>query len=370
MLLSILSEIDEDKDMSTLILPVAGASSRYPGMRPKWLMTMPSGELMLNAAVGSLDMNNFSSIIVVALKEHVDQYISEDSIIQSFYDYGIKNLVKVVVLETRTSNQPETVVKALKKLEIQGSIYIKDCDNVFEDQFKGSNSVSVLDLHKMELVDAKSKSYVLTNERGVITNIVEKTIISDTFCCGGYGFANEKEFIEAYEAVKNHRDLYISHIVKYMITNGKEFIATEADNYIDWGTLREWRNYTGSFATVFCDIDGVLLENGGKYLRNGWGLTPIEKNVQYLKSMIENNRITLVLTTSRDNSVIQSTLQALSEAGLQWHGVVCNLPHQQRILVNDFSNSNPYPSAYSINLERDSNTLGEMLNGLVNRAIN
>jgi hypothetical protein len=222
----------------------------------------------------------------------------------------------------------------------------------------------------MELVDAKSKSYVLTNERGVITNIVEKTIISDTFCCGGYGFANEKEFIEAYEAVKNHRDLYISHIVKYMITNGKEFIATEADNYIDWGTLREWRNYTGSFATVFCDIDGVLLENGGKYLRNGWGLTPIEKNVQYLKSMIENNRITLVLTTSRDNSVIQSTLQALSEAGLQWHGVVCNLPHQQRILVNDFSNSNPYPSAYSINLERDSNTLGEMLNGLVNRAIN
>ena len=33
--------------MKNLILPVAGQSSRYPNMRPKWLITMPDGKLMI-----------------------------------------------------------------------------------------------------------------------------------------------------------------------------------------------------------------------------------------------------------------------------------------------------------------------------------
>ena len=33
--------------MKNLIIPVAGQSSRFPNMRPKWLMTMPDGSIML-----------------------------------------------------------------------------------------------------------------------------------------------------------------------------------------------------------------------------------------------------------------------------------------------------------------------------------
>ena len=35
--------------MKILLLPVAGQSARYPGMRPKWLLTMPNGKLMKGA---------------------------------------------------------------------------------------------------------------------------------------------------------------------------------------------------------------------------------------------------------------------------------------------------------------------------------
>lgn len=45
--------------MKTLILPVAGRSSRFPGMRPKWLLTMPDGKLMLEKAVERLDMSDY-----------------------------------------------------------------------------------------------------------------------------------------------------------------------------------------------------------------------------------------------------------------------------------------------------------------------
>jgi len=37
--------------MKTLLLPVAGKSARYPGMRPKWLLTMPNGKLMIEQSV-------------------------------------------------------------------------------------------------------------------------------------------------------------------------------------------------------------------------------------------------------------------------------------------------------------------------------
>ena len=34
-----------------LILPVAGSSSRYTGIRPKWMVTLPSGELLIENCI-------------------------------------------------------------------------------------------------------------------------------------------------------------------------------------------------------------------------------------------------------------------------------------------------------------------------------
>ena len=41
--------------------------------------------------------------------------------------------------------------------------------------------------------------------------------------------------------------------------------------------------------------------------------------------------------------------------------VITDLPHASRVLINDFSNSNPYPTSQAINLVRDSNNLGDYL---------
>ena len=37
------------------------------------------------------------------------------------------------------------------------------------------------------------------------------------------------------------------------------------------------------------------------------------------------------------------------------------LPHTKRYLINDFTQSNPYPSAISINISRDSDNLEKLL---------
>ena len=48
--------------MSTLIIPCAGRSSRYPNLRPKWLLTHPDGDLMLEKVVDALTINGLDLV--------------------------------------------------------------------------------------------------------------------------------------------------------------------------------------------------------------------------------------------------------------------------------------------------------------------
>ncbi|GAM63813.1 hypothetical protein JCM19232_2223 [Vibrio ishigakensis] len=250
--------------MFSLLLPVAGRSSRFPNMRPKWLLTMPDGKLMLEKSIEGLNLDKFDNIIVICLREHLDKYVNEQFIIDSFEAAtGRKPLL--CILEEATSSQSETIYAALTQTGIEGSIFIKDCDNIFSCEPQPINSVATINLNDIELVDAKNKSYVEVNSLGVISNIVEKNVISNSFCCGGYGFESVTEFKSTFESISSDEEVYISHIIYKMLLNGKEFREVHASNYTDWGTLREYRHYCKKHLTLFCDVDGVLLKNGSKF---------------------------------------------------------------------------------------------------------
>ena len=53
-----------------LLLPVAGKSSRFPDLRPKWLLTMPNGNLMIENALEGIDTEFIDEIIVIMLEDH------------------------------------------------------------------------------------------------------------------------------------------------------------------------------------------------------------------------------------------------------------------------------------------------------------
>ena len=65
-----------------LIIPVAGSSTRYPGTRPKWLLTMPNGQLMIEKSLSGLDLENIEEIIIIMLREHT-KYIKTKVLIDS-----------------------------------------------------------------------------------------------------------------------------------------------------------------------------------------------------------------------------------------------------------------------------------------------
>lgn len=355
--------IKKAEPMKTLILPVAGRSSRFPGMRPKWLLTMPDGKLMIEKSVELLDMSVFDRVVVVCLREHLDQYMSEKSLQLVVKGLGHDN-VDICVLEEATSSQSETVVVALVQAGVQGAFFVKDCDNMFAYRWNGGNEIAVLNLNDIGLIDAKNKSYVATDPMGNVLNIVEKQVISNVFCCGGYGFESAEQFLAAYRSIRSASETYISHVIYSMLMDGNSFVTQNASEYIDWGTLREYRHYTKSFLTLFCDVDGVLLYNGSKFSKNAWATEPIVENLQAIARLQEMGKLYLIITSCRPEAEIDYLAKRLAEHGVKPDRYVMGLPHTRRILVNDFSLTNPFPSAMSLNLERDSKLLSTMLESI------
>ena len=347
--------------MKTLLLPVAGRSSRFAGTRPKWMLTMPDGRLMIEQSVEGLSLASFDRVIVVALAEHVEKYTSLARLC-ALLKKSICEHVEILLLDEATASQVETIAVALEKARVVGEFFVKDCDNSFEVDYAGGNVVAVVDLHSVVKVNAANKSYVQTDPLGLVKNIVEKHVISNFFCCGGYGFASVDVFLAHWSRLKTHENLYLSHVIFSMIMEGVEFQTVTAQAYCDWGTLDDFRSYCDQRLVVFCDIDGVLFKNSSKFAPDGWTYSPLQRNLDALKEIQSAGNLYLVVTTSRPEELKDELDTQLHAAGLRVDQFVMGLPHGSRYLINDFSTTNPFPSAVAINLERDSTTLEAYLN--------
>ena len=347
--------------MKNLIVPMAGKSSRFPNLRPKWMLTHPfKNRFMVIESISGINLEWFDNFYFVFLKEHVDKFKFIDGFKFELDDLGILDRSEIIILESPTSSQSETIYQAIKQNNLDGFIYIKDCDNYFSCELKNEgNQVSFIDLNNNDKLNPKGKSYIQFDDNNILTNIIEKRIVSSTFCCGGYGFSNAKEFCKIYESLIDiEEECYVSHIIFEMMLNGHTFSALESNNYKDWGTIDEWKRYKETYKTIFCDIDGTLITNTSHqfppFIGEG---SPIQKNIDYLNGLYSYGRTYIVLTTSRPERCRQITINELEYKGIKYHNLLMGLPHSQRVLVNDFADSNPYPSCVAFNIPRNTDNL-------------
>ena len=214
--------------MSTLILPICGESTRYPNQPPKWSI-VHRGKTMLEHSVAGIPLDFFDDVVVIILEKHLDLYTK------------LNVPYKIIALPKQTANQAETVYQGITKNRIKGHIVIKDCDNYFKVQPIRDNFVAYFPLSG-DVHNAENKSYIEINVYGLITNIIEKITISNTFCCGMYGFANSDFFCKTYEQNPKYVK-FISDIILYQLLNNQIFIPVKVKDYVDWGTLKDWQCY-------------------------------------------------------------------------------------------------------------------------------
>ncbi len=348
--------------MINLLLPIAGRSSRFPNMNPKWSLTHPRGDMMVIEAIKGIDMTNVSRICVIGLEEHDTKFQLSKALSSQLEEMGLLDKTQFILLAKPTRNQPETIAHGILQGRIEGPIYIKDSDNFFRDTPTAGNTVASYDLLLIEKVNARSKSYVEVNGDGFVTNIVEKKVVGSQFCAGGYSFASAAEYMKYFDKLSHEPDLYLSHIIFDMILDDAAFSCSPVIDYVDWGTIKEWQAYTRLYSTLFIDLDGTMVRNSAQHSIPRWGETEgIQPNIDAVNHLYDSGKVEVILTTSRKEAYREVTMAQLERVGVKFHNIIFGLPHGRRIIINDYAPSNPFKSCDAINIKRNSSDLKEML---------
>jgi hypothetical protein len=344
---------------------MGGKSSRFPGMRPKWMLTHPmTNRFMVTEAISGINLDFFDSIYFIFLSEHEKKYQFYDGFISELDECGLRNKSKILFLDKQTGSQSETVYNAIQLAAIDGFIFIKDSDGYYECNFiDENNQIAFFDLNDMDNINARTKSYIELDINGIVTNIVEKKVISSTFSVGGYGFQNAQEFCSAYEKIKDlDGECYISNVIFEMILSGSKFTGLVTSNFKDWGTIDSWNNYKSQYQCLFVDIDGTLITNSSihfsPYVGSG---NPLENNIDCLRKLYDSGKVKIILTTSRPHHMRDLTIAEMKDKEIPYDELITGLPHCRRVLINDFAKSNPYPSCSAINIPRNSDNLVDYL---------
>ena len=373
-------ETSANREPVTLVVPSAGRSSRFPGVKPKWMLTQPSGCLMVVDALGALDLTHVEHVVIGLLKEHVDKYCGGDvdAILKIFED-GVPRLqeikVSIVVIAEETVDQTQTIGCILNAAKVTGPIFLKDCDNQFKCPVTAVDGVATLEITRETesgVSNVASKGYVALNSRtGQLTSIVEKLMVSNTFCIGGYAWKSAQDFLSRVAQARKYQimasatkgvELAVSDVIWLKMATGAPFVSIPAANYEDWGTLPSWRAYCDSFKTLFVDIDGTLVKNSGQYFVPTWGTTaPLTKNVEHLNKMHATGRVRIILVTSRLEKFRDATVKQLEQYGVKYDQILFGMLHVSRVVINDYAPTNPYPSAECVNIPRNAEDLPHML---------
>ena len=330
--------------MNTLIIPCAGKSSRFPNMKPKYMLTHPDGKLMIEKAMENINLDVFDRIIITIVKPHDEKYEAALWMQQVFAN---NPKVEICMLDDFTASASETIYLTLSKMNVQGAFVIKDSDNRVGVHFDKNikNMIVGYDLHKhRDISNIPGKSFLIVNEQNIIQDIIEKQVVSNIICLGVYCFENADDFKKAYEELSERNiagEMYISHVISYMLSqNHYVFSAVMADSYDDWGTLAEWK----------------AVQKANRYGKVNWynNTTLLDENVETLRKLQEEGA-QIVITTSRTEEFRAALEKILADCGIKPYAILMGMNHAARVVINDFAPTNPYPSGIAITLPRNSN---------------
>lgn len=335
-------------------MPCAGLSTRFPNMRPKYLLTDYSGKMMIESAI-----KNFlgkHKIIITILSVHDEMYKASQKLKDAFGDK-----VSIVILGQHTAGPADTVYQTMMTgaVNMNSSILIKDCDGFYDADLVEGNAIYVSKLSENPNIrNAPAKSYTISNEQNIISSVVEKKIVSDSFCVGGYQFNSAADFAHAYRLLTLtwKSEIFVSNIIDYMISTGSVFVEQNTRNFVDVGTADDWFKFNDK-PTYFCDIDGTIIKNQIDYYDS---CEPIIENINKLLEKM-NEGCKIIFCTARNKKYERMTRSLLDALGFSDCELIMEVHHSKRILINDYAQSNPYPTAVAVNIPRDSDQLKDLI---------
>ena len=86
--------------------------------------------------------------------------------------------------------------------------------------------------------------------------------------------------------------------------------------------------------TIFCDIDGTLVEHKGDIVKNYQESPSVLNNVLHTLKQWDKHNYKIILTTGRKESTRDATVKQLIELGIVYDQLIMGIPNGDRVLIN------------------------------------
>ena len=341
----------------SLIFPMAGKSSRFDYKFKPFIKISDLTFIELAFLYFEKWKKYISTIYFIITKEQELKFNVSEYLNKSFKNFNFK----IIILDKETKGPYETISKAIHQEEIKGSIFTCDCDhciNIYpmmdtifskEKQF---DSDILIPIWNLENEDKKSWSKIYLDNENNILDISEKNLLDISnkyYGIIGCIFFKDTKYFKLDKDYEN-----ISEMLKNNIKNLKiqTELIYEAEFFGDPIRLKKTIDNRRNKKSIFCDIDGVLIQHEAKPSYKLENTILLENVLTKLREWKKSSKI--ILTTARSNKYKYKLEEIFKKLKVPYDDLICGLPSGQRILINDIKPSMPFVmQAISINLDRN-----------------
>jgi NDP-sugar pyrophosphorylase family protein len=212
-----------------ILIPMAGEGSRFASQGyqfPKPLIDV-QGKPMIQRVVENLSYKDAEYIFLVR-KSHMEKYSGLTGTLRQ-----IAEKIKIVVVDSLTEGAACTALLAKDLIDTQEDLLIANSDQIIEyepNNFWLIKNISNVDSIVFTFEATHPKwSFVKVNEQGFVTEVAEKTPISNIATCGIYWYQHGSDFVKYAEQMvkKNIRvnnEFYIAPVFNELIQDNKKLI--------------------------------------------------------------------------------------------------------------------------------------------------
>jgi NDP-sugar pyrophosphorylase family protein len=209
----------------TVVIPMAGRGSRFADAgyaTPKPLLPV-HGVPMIEVVVANLRPSVPSRFVFVCRREHLESYGFESRLREIASDCAI------VPIDEVTEGAACTVLLAEHEIDADDALVIANSDQWVDVSFDAHLAVMrdrALDGLIMTMkADDPKWSYVELDDRGLVTRVVEKEVISDEATVGIYAFARGGDFVRGARAMiaadeRVNGEFYVAPVYNRLIAEG------------------------------------------------------------------------------------------------------------------------------------------------------
>lgn len=349
-----------------IVIPMAGLGTRFSQegfVLPKPLIEI-NGKTLIEHSIESLNIKG-KYIFITRNYENKDHNL--------LLSNKLKSLVpdcEEIKIDHVTSGASETCLFAKKFINNNESLIITNCDQRLE--WDSNKFLSFINENSYDgiIVTHESNnpkhSYADVDENDFILDLKEKKVISKYALIGLHYWSKGEDFINSAENLLNNfknekkPECYISETYNYLIECGKKIknYLLPNEQYIPLGTPYDLNIYNGKIKefytdkpkTIFCDIDGTILNHLHKFS------VITDSNQSLLEGVVEkfnewdSHGHKIILCTARKESARKMTEDSLKRLGICWDVLLMGLTSGVRVLINDKINDNIQDRAIGVNL--------------------